>query len=91
MKKMTKEALISHQTSYLTLVLPIAKDGSTDHAICVVNDIIYDACVEHGLKLKMATLDWVCGRSECEKLGPVYFFNQCWKTGKNTRERKFVK
>ena len=36
MKRMTKEALISHQTPYLTLVLPIAKDGSTDHAICLL-------------------------------------------------------
>ena len=56
-----------------------------------VDDIIYDACVEHGLKLKMETLDWVCGIGGCQELGSVYFFNQCWKTGKNTRERKFVK
>ena len=88
MKMMTKEALISHQTPYLTLVLPIAKDGSTDHAICVVDDIIYDARVEHGLKLKMATLDWVCGIGGCEELGPVYFFNQCWKTGNKCRRKK---
>ena len=91
MRTMTKEALISHKSPYLTLVLPIAKDGSTDHAICVVDDIIYDARVEHGLKLKMATLDWVCGIGGCEELGPVYFFNKWWKTGKKYKRKKICK
>ena len=88
MKTMTKEALISHQTPYLTLVLPIAKDGLADHAICVVDDIIYDACVEHSLKLKIAIFDWVCGIGGCEELRPVYFFNKCWKTGKKYKRKK---
>ena len=42
MKKMDKMALLQKFTPFLKLVLPIARDGSTDHAICVVDDLIYD-------------------------------------------------
>ena len=54
---MDKMTLLQKFTPFLKLVLPIARDGSTDHAICVVDDLIYDACVDHALKLKIETLD----------------------------------
>ena len=38
--KMTVEQLVNNKTIYLTLVVPTGNDGSTGHAICVVDDLI---------------------------------------------------
>ena len=63
-------------TLYLTLVHPHGMDGSSDHAVCVVDDLIFDARIPHALKLTAESLDWVCGIQGLEKLGPVYRFSQ---------------
>ena len=75
-KKIDKMALLQKFTPFLKLVLPIARNGCTNHAICVVDDLVYDACVDHALKLKMETLDWICGKGGCDNLGPVYCFDK---------------
>ena len=73
---MTKEDLLRDLKPYLTLVLPVARDGSSDHVFCVVDDVIFDARCKYPLKLTNESLDWICGKNGCEKLGPVYYFGE---------------
>jgi len=54
---MNKTALLHNYSPFLKLFLPIAKNGFTDHAICAVHDLIYHACVEYALKLKIKIFD----------------------------------
>jgi hypothetical protein len=48
-------------TPHLTVVHPKGMDGSSDHAVCVGDDIVFDARLTHALKLRKETFDWVCG------------------------------
>jgi hypothetical protein len=41
--QLTCSELISERTPYLTLIRPVGKDGSMDHAVCVVDDLIFDS------------------------------------------------
>ena len=63
-------------TPFVTLVHPLGQDGSSDHAVCVVDDLVFDARVPHALKLKEELVHWVCGVQGLEKLGWVFRFSQ---------------
>jgi hypothetical protein len=52
----------------MTIVHPIAKDGSTDHSVCIIDDILFDARFPFALKLKKETFHFVCGDCGLEKL-----------------------
>ena len=46
--KMTIEELVDKKTIYPTLVIPFGNNGSTGHAICIVDDLIlvlYKKCI----------------------------------------------
>jgi hypothetical protein len=42
-KVMSVGEIVSSKTPYLTLVHPKGMDGSVDHGVCVVDDIIFDS------------------------------------------------
>ena len=52
------------KTIYPTFVIPIGNDGSTGHAICIVDDLIFDSTQENALILGREYLDWICGKIE---------------------------
>jgi hypothetical protein len=66
--------LIRCKTPYLTVVSPKGVDGLADHAVCVVDDIVFDARLSHALKLCDETLMWVCGPKGVSELGSVHRF-----------------
>jgi hypothetical protein len=75
-KNLSMADLIRCRTSHLTVVYPKGNDGSVDHAVCVVDDLIFDARFSHALKLCDDTLKWVCGpknKGVCQ-LGHVLHF-----------------
>ena len=47
-------------TPYPTVVIPIGSDGSVNHAVCVVDDLIFDSTLPYALKCKHESLDWIC-------------------------------
>jgi hypothetical protein len=47
-------------TPYPTVVIPIGKDGSVNHAICVVDDLIFDSTLPYALKCRHESMDWIC-------------------------------
>lgn len=85
--KMTVEDIIRYQTPYLTVVSPKGVDGSADHAVCVVDDMVFDARLGYGLKLCMETFMWVCGPRGVSELGTVYRFCLPYGVKKRNRER----
>ena len=86
--KMTIEQLVNNKTIYPTLVVPIGNDGSTGHAISVVDDFIFDSTQENVLILSRESLDWICGRKGCKELYvAMRFINQIRKELANSLER----
>ena len=90
MKKLTIKDLVKNKTIYPTLVIPSGNDGSTGHAVCVVDDLIFDSTQENALKLCRESLDWICGRYGCKELYVAIRFHQPSKSGsgKFIREMK---
>jgi hypothetical protein len=73
-KNISVADLICCRTPYLTVVHPKGNDGSADHAVCVVDDLIFDARFSHALKLCDDTFKWVCGPKSVCQLGHVLRF-----------------
>jgi len=70
-KKMLKfDDIIQNRTAYPTIVIPVGGDYSTNHAVCVVDDLIFDSTQKFALKLKMSSFNWVV---DC-KDGVVSFY-----------------
>jgi hypothetical protein len=65
---------VSRKTPYLTLVHPKGRDGSVDHAVCVVDDIIFDSTLTHAMKLCEESFHAVCGGKGMAELGRVIRF-----------------
>ena len=60
-KEMDIETLVNEQTPFPTIVIPRGMDGSIAHAVCVVDDLIFDSTQNYALKLSRETLDWIVG------------------------------
>jgi hypothetical protein len=73
-KVMSVGEIVSSKTPYLTLVQPKGTDGSVDHAVCVVDDIIFDSTLTYALKLRKESFDVVCGPSGMAELGRAIRF-----------------
>ena len=57
-RDITWHELFNEITRYPTLVVAEVK-GRMKHAICVVDDLIFDASTTHALKLTMETITWI--------------------------------
>ena len=54
------EALLHAKTTYPMTVIPRCKDGGTQHAVCVVDNLVFDSTQEVALKLQLETFEWIC-------------------------------
>jgi hypothetical protein len=79
-KLMTIEEILSTPTRYPTLLILIGKDGSTNHAVTVVDDLIFDSTQKFALKLKKESFDWICGGEGIAAFNAVYRFHQKYCT-----------
>ena len=60
----------------------MGKDGSSNHAITVVNDLVFDSTQPRAMKLKMETLDWICGKGGINYILEAFRFEHGWKQTK---------
>ena len=90
MRKMTREDLVTTTTIFPTLVIPVGHDGSTSHAVTVVDDLLFDSTQKTAMKLKKESLNWICGTKGFMKFYMVLRF--CHREGgdKERLERKEV-
>jgi hypothetical protein len=73
-KVMSVGEIVTRRTPFLTLVHPKGRDGSVDHAVCVVDDIIFDSTLTHAIKLCEESFHAVCGEEGMAELGRVIRF-----------------
>ena len=58
--RLTVEDVTLVLSQYPTVVIPLGTDGSVNHAICVVDDLIFDATQWCALKCKVESIGWIC-------------------------------
>ena len=66
--KMTLKDLVGTRTEFPTVVIPKGRDGSVNHAVCVVDDLIFDSTQAFALKLTLPSFHWICGDCGCEEV-----------------------
>jgi hypothetical protein len=87
-KEMLVGEIVQSMTPQLTVVHPKGMDGSSDHAVCVVDDIVFYARFTYALKLREESFDWVwCGPRGMAELGQVIRFCLPHGVPKRKRER----
>jgi hypothetical protein len=57
---LTLKDVTSIQTEYPTVIIPLGTDGSVNHAICVVDDLIFDSTQRCAIKCKVESISWIC-------------------------------
>ena len=82
---MTLQDLLQNKSPFPTLVIPRGNDMSVNHAICVVDDIIFDSTQPKALWLTRESLDWICGKQGCEGIHMALRFERGFHT--NTLRR----
>ena len=60
-KRMTLDELVATKTIFPTLIIPRGVDGQVSHAVCVVDDLIFDSSQQYALHLSKESFDWICG------------------------------
>ena len=88
---MELDDLLSKQSPFITIVEPIGRDGSRDHVVAVVDDIVFDTRVPVALQLCKETFDWICGEQGISKLGRVYQFVESMDKKKKFPKREMQK
>ena len=86
-QKISIDTLVRQKTPYLTIVQPIGTDGSQDHIVTVVDDLVFDTRLNIALKLSRQAFQWICGNQGFWKLGRVYRFFESHNTSKKFPER----
>ena len=60
-RKLTPKCLYDELTPYPTVVLLEGSDGSVDHAVTVIDNLVFDSTVQHPLRVCLESLKWICG------------------------------
>ena len=74
------------KTEFPTVVIPLGLNKSCKHAICVVDDLIFDSTQARALKLTKESLDWIVGGKGIDKINEAYRFSR----GNGAKKKKFT-
>lgn len=86
-RELTWEDLFLNVTPYPTIVIPIAPHQGTNHAFCVVDDLIFDSITPFALKLQRESVQWIFNDANCQ-MYQVYRFNmKCSPPGQRLKEK----
>jgi len=58
-REMPWDDLFCDITPYPTLVIPVLPNGDTSHALCVVDDLIFDSITQFALRLHADSVKWI--------------------------------
>ena len=64
LRHLTWQTIFTDIQPYPTLIIPVLPDGSTSHAFCVVDDLIFDSITQYALKLEKESLNWMFNDSD---------------------------
>ena len=72
--------LCETKTPYPTIVVPQCVDGGINHAVTVVDDLVFDATQSNALKLKEETFEWICVKNDgFQKISKAFRFHKAIK------------
>ena len=73
---------------YPTVVIPQGADGSIGHAICVIDDLIFDTSQAFALKCTMRSMGWIChcGPKSFEGVLAAYRFERGYNCKTHVRK-----
>ena len=64
LRRLTIDDVINDLSPYPTLIIPFVADGNVSHALCVVDDLIFDSITPFALKLQRESFDWIFNNCE---------------------------
>ena len=70
------KTLCLERSPFPTVVVPLGKDKSLNHAVCVIDDLVFDSTQMFALKLKRKTFDWVVQADGVEMIHGAYRFHR---------------
>ena len=76
------DEILENKTIFPTLIVPVGQDKSVNHAVCVVDDLIFDSTQLMAFKLTKESFDWICGGEGVSCIGEAYRFNRGHATKK---------
>jgi hypothetical protein len=59
-RKLTLQEISIVKSPYPTLIIPLGSDSSVNHAICVVDDLIFDSTQSHAMINRLDAISWIC-------------------------------
>ena len=77
---MTLESLMEDKCALSTMVIPRGFDNCVNHAVCVMDDLVFDSTQPKALSLCKETFDWICGDKGCEGMHMALRFDCSFKT-----------
>ena len=89
--KMTLQNLLEDKSPFPTVIIPRGTDMSVNHAVCVIDDIIFDSTQPKALWLTKETLDWICGGQGCEGIHLALRFERGFNTSTLKRDLQLHK
>ena len=84
--RLTLDEILGTKTEFPTVVIPLGLDKSCTHAICVVDDLIFDSTQSRALKLTKESLDWIVGGKGIDKIYEAYRFSRA----NGAKKKKFT-
>ena len=66
------EDLMRTKTARPLVIIPLACDGQVSHAVCVIDDLLFDSTQKRAMKFVMDSLHWSCGRCGFEGVWEAY-------------------
>jgi hypothetical protein len=87
-KKLSIQDLLENNTRFPTVIIPYGKDGSNNHALVVVDDLIFDSTQIHATKLCHESLDWICGEKGIASINIALRFNQSFGTKEKLQHKE---
>ena len=73
----TLKQLCTEKSIYPTLVIPQGKDCGVNHAVCIVDDLVFDSTQAFALRLNKKTLDWSVNHEEgCQGIHAMIRFER---------------
>jgi hypothetical protein len=82
---MTWDNLINEKTIYPTLVIVSSEERGSNHAFCVVDDLIFDSTTPRALKLKMESIRWIFNEVDIKIHEAMRFNQKCNAQGQRDR------
>ena len=80
-RKLTWDDVFTNVTPYPTLIFPITSSGRTGHAICVVDDLIFDSITDSALRLCEESVNWIFNDEEVDINVAFRFNTKCSPRG----------